>query len=156
MSHGREASWRAARPERATRAGNVVGTVRYLVRFVAICAAVAVIGSALTFLLVPQLGAIGSASHGVAEPINLDALPQRSLIYDRNGNVAATLFAEREPFVGAAVAGAAHGAGRDPRGGGRELLQPQGHQPAGDAARVVHERVDRARSSRVDRRSRCS
>jgi membrane peptidoglycan carboxypeptidase len=70
-------------------------TVRYLFRFVAICAAVAVIGSALTFLIVPQLGAIGSASHGVAAPINLDVLPQRSLIYDRNGGVSATLFAEQ-------------------------------------------------------------
>ena len=67
--------------------------MRYLVRFVAICAAVAVIGTALTFLLVPQLAAIGSANHGEAAPINLDVLPQRSLIYDSNGNVAATLFA---------------------------------------------------------------
>ena len=72
-----------------------MGTVRYLVRFVAICAAVAVIGSALTFLLVPQLGAIGSANRGVAGPVNLDALPQRSLIYASNGDVAATLFADQ-------------------------------------------------------------
>jgi penicillin-binding protein 1A len=69
--------------------------VRYLVRFGAICAAVAVFCSALTFLLVPQLGAIGSASHGVAGPVNLDTLPQRSLVYDKNGNVAATLFADQ-------------------------------------------------------------
>jgi penicillin-binding protein 1A len=82
-------------PEPAERASNVMGTVRYLVRFVAICAAVSVIGSALTFLLVPQLAAIGSANHGVAAPINLDALPQRSLIYDSKGGVAATLFADQ-------------------------------------------------------------
>jgi penicillin-binding protein 1A len=84
----------------ATRKGgwsdsNVAGTVRYLVRFGAICAAVALIGSALTFLLVPQLAALGSASHGVADPINLNALPQRSIVYDRNGTVMATLFAEQ-------------------------------------------------------------
>ncbi len=82
-------------PERAQRASNVMTTVRYLVRFVAICAAAAVIGSALTFLLVPQLATIGSANRGVAAPINLDALPQRSIIYDSNGNVSATLFADQ-------------------------------------------------------------
>jgi penicillin-binding protein 1A len=85
----------ARAPEWAGRASNVMDTVRYLVRFVAICAAVAVIGTALTFLLVPQLAAIGSANRGVAGPVNLDALPQRSLIYDSKGNVEATLFADQ-------------------------------------------------------------
>jgi penicillin-binding protein 1A len=56
---------------------------------------VALIGSALTFLLVPQLVTLGAASHGVAEPINLNALPQRSIVYDDKGNVAASLFADQ-------------------------------------------------------------
>jgi penicillin-binding protein 1A len=72
-----------------------MGTVRYLLRFVAICAAVSVVGSALTFLIVPQLATIGSANHGIAAPVNLDALPQRSVIYDNNGNVAATLYSDQ-------------------------------------------------------------
>ena len=69
--------------------------MRYLLRFGAISAAVALTGSALTFLLVPALTTLAAAGHGVAEPINLDALPQRSLVFDRDGNLTATLFAEQ-------------------------------------------------------------
>jgi len=69
--------------------------VRYLVRLAAIAAVAALCATAIVFASIPALRTAASASHGVSEPIDLNALPQRSLVYDRNGNVAATLFADQ-------------------------------------------------------------
>jgi len=61
--------------------------VRYLFRFFAICTIGAVGATAVAFAFVPQVSALFTASHAEAEPINLDPLPERSLLYDMSGNL---------------------------------------------------------------------
>ncbi len=68
--------------------------MRYLLRFVVVLA-VAALGLAVSAAaLAPQASHIFSANHGTAAPINLDVLATRSLVFDRNGTLLASLHAE--------------------------------------------------------------
>jgi penicillin-binding protein 1A len=67
--------------------------VRYLVRFLAICAAASVAFAGFAFALGPQLEDLVTANRSKPDPINLDALPQRSIVYDSQGNVIGSLHA---------------------------------------------------------------
>lgn len=68
--------------------------MRLLIRFIAITslAVAGLVGSATA--IGPQVTKLFSASHGVADTIDLNPLPERSLIFDRYGNLMATLHAE--------------------------------------------------------------
>jgi penicillin-binding protein 1A len=69
--------------------------VRFLIKFVGVLA-VAALGLAVSAAaLAPQASRIFAANHGKAAPINLNALAQRSLIFDRNGSLLASLHAEQ-------------------------------------------------------------
>jgi penicillin-binding protein 1A len=59
--------------------------VRYLFRFIAICTVGALGAVTFVFAFVPQVSAVLTASHSEEEPINLDPLPERSLLYDSKG-----------------------------------------------------------------------
>src|SRR5262245_40060939 len=72
-------------------ATNVEAPVRYLLRFFAICTIGALGATTAAYALVPQVAALFTASHAEAEPINLDPLPERSLIYDMSGNLVGPL-----------------------------------------------------------------
>ena len=61
--------------------------MRYLLRFAAICAAAALGLAVFAFAFVPQVADLVQANHNEADPINLDPLSQRSLLYDTNGNL---------------------------------------------------------------------
>jgi penicillin-binding protein 1A len=65
--------------------------VRYFYRFFAICTVGALGAATFAFAMVPQVAALFTASRSEAEPINLDPLPQRSLLYDSNGNLVGPL-----------------------------------------------------------------
>jgi membrane peptidoglycan carboxypeptidase len=65
--------------------------VRYLYRFIAICTVGALGAVSFMFAFVPQVATLFTASHSEAEPINLDPLPQRSLLYDSQGNLVGPL-----------------------------------------------------------------
>jgi penicillin-binding protein 1A len=68
--------------------------VRLLLRLVVITA-VAASGLAVSVTLIaPQLSRALTANHGTAEPINLNPLPERSLVFDRNGGLMATFHEE--------------------------------------------------------------
>ena len=87
--------------------------MRYFSRFVAICCAAAAGITVCVVALVPQISALATASHAEAEPIDLDPLPQRSLIYDKDGNLVGPLpavenrspvaFADIPPLVKRAI-----------------------------------------------------
>ncbi len=59
-----------------------------------ICVAAAVGIAAVVVALVPVVLDLSSAGDAQAEPINLDPLPERSLVYDSKGNLLTTLHAE--------------------------------------------------------------
>ena len=86
MSHGAESYLRPAcgaplgRHYRRDR-------VRYLYRFIAICTVGAIGAVIFAFAFVPQVATLLAANHSEAQPINLDPLPQRSLMYDFKGNL---------------------------------------------------------------------
>ena len=61
--------------------------MRYLYRFIAICTVGALGAVTFAFAFVPQVTTLFTASRSEEEPINLDPLPQRSLIYDLDGNL---------------------------------------------------------------------
>jgi penicillin-binding protein 1A len=61
--------------------------VRYFYRFIAICTVGAFGAVTFAFVFVPQVATLLTASHSEEEPINLDPLPQRSLLYDSNGDL---------------------------------------------------------------------
>jgi penicillin-binding protein 1A len=61
--------------------------VRYLFRFVAICTVGALGAVTFAFAFVPQVSTLFTASRSEEEPINLDPLPQRSLLYDSKGDL---------------------------------------------------------------------
>jgi penicillin-binding protein 1A len=65
----------------------VVPGVRYFFRLCAICLVTALSATTLALALVPQVTSLFRAAHSEAEPINLDPLPQRSLLYDSNGRL---------------------------------------------------------------------
>lgn len=65
--------------------------MRFLYRFIAICTVGAVGMVTFAFAFVPQVATLLTASRSEAEPINLDPLPQRSLIYDRNDQLVGPL-----------------------------------------------------------------
>jgi penicillin-binding protein 1A len=65
--------------------------VRYLYRFLAICTVGALGAVIVTFAFVPQIAALLTASRSEAEPLNLDPLPERSLLYDSQGNLVGPL-----------------------------------------------------------------
>jgi penicillin-binding protein 1A len=70
---------------RHRRAGNVGGHVRYFTRFCAICAVTALVTAALAFAFLPQVETLVTANKNEAESINLDPLPERSLLFDQSG-----------------------------------------------------------------------
>jgi penicillin-binding protein 1A len=72
-------------------ATNVAPAVRFLYRFVAICTVGAIGMVTFAFAIVPQVATLLTASRSEAEPINLDPLPQRSLIYDKDGKLVGPL-----------------------------------------------------------------
>src|SRR3954447_19901749 len=86
MSH-----WRSNLPRPAMgapgAATNVAALVRYLFRLCAICVVTALGTAAFAFALVPQVSSLATATKNEAEPINLDPLAQRSLLYDSSGNL---------------------------------------------------------------------
>jgi penicillin-binding protein 1A len=61
--------------------------VRFLFRFIAICTVGAVGMVTFAFAIVPQVATLLTASRSEAQPINLDPLPQRSLIYEKDGKL---------------------------------------------------------------------
>jgi penicillin-binding protein 1A len=73
---------------------NLSRTVRYLVRFTAICIVTAVGLAGAVFALVPQVATIATANHGEADSLSLDAPAERSYVYDKDGNILTTLHAE--------------------------------------------------------------
>ena len=79
--------------------------MRYLYRFIAICICGALGAVTCAFVLVPQVATVFTASRSEAEPINLDPLPERSLIYDSSGNLVGPLPAveNRAPVVLSAI-----------------------------------------------------
>ena len=64
-----------------------MGRVRYLYRFVAISIVGALGAVTFTFAFLPQVATLLTANRSEAEPINLDPLPERSLLYDANGTL---------------------------------------------------------------------
>lgn len=65
--------------------------MRYLFRFISICTVGALGVVTCTWVLVPQVATLFTASHSEAEPINLDPLAERSLLYDSQGNLVGPL-----------------------------------------------------------------
>lgn len=61
--------------------------MRYLYRFIAICTVGAFGAVTFAFAFVPQVATLLTASRTEEDPINLDPLPQRSLLYDSKGNL---------------------------------------------------------------------
>src|SRR4029079_4901923 len=60
-------------------------------RFIAICTVSAVGIVAFAFAFVPQVATLATSTHAEAQPLNLDPLAQRSLIYDRDGHLVGPL-----------------------------------------------------------------
>ena len=103
------------------------------------------------FAFVPQVATLFTASRSEAEPINLDPLPERSLLYDSNGQPDRSAARGGEPLAGHARPDPVAGEAGDPGGRGRELLQPHRREPAGHAAGAVHQRaVGLGRAGRLD------
>ncbi|MGI8662825.1 MAG: transglycosylase domain-containing protein [Acidimicrobiales bacterium] len=69
--------------------------MRYLQRFLAIVAVGALGVAALAIALVPAARALSEAGSGEPEPVALNTLPQRSLVYDSSGKQIATFHAEQ-------------------------------------------------------------
>jgi penicillin-binding protein 1A len=67
------------------RTTNVGRRVRYLYRFISICVISAIGTVTFAFAVVPQVATLFGATRSEAEPLNLDPLPERSLIYDSKG-----------------------------------------------------------------------
>jgi penicillin-binding protein 1A len=65
--------------------------VRYLLRFIAICTIGALGAVTFAFAFVPQVATLFTASRSEEEPINLDPLAQRSLLYDSKGELVGPL-----------------------------------------------------------------
>jgi penicillin-binding protein 1A len=65
--------------------------VRYITRFCAICAVTALVAAALAFAFIPQVESLVTANHNEVEAINLDPLPERSLLYDQSGTLVGPL-----------------------------------------------------------------
>ena len=80
--------------------------MQFLRRFLFICVLSAVGISLAVVALVPVASDLSSAGKAEAEPINLDPLPERSLVFDSRGNLLSTLHAEenRSPVVLSRVA----------------------------------------------------
>ncbi len=75
--------------------------MRYLLRFLAMLVVGSCLLAASAVAVAPRALEIFTANHGVAEPINLDLLETRSLVFDRTGGVRAVLHAEvnRAPIL---------------------------------------------------------
>ena len=65
----------------------------FLKRFLVICVAASVGIATVVIALVPVAVDLSTAGKAEAEPINLDPLPERSLVYDSQGNLLTTLHA---------------------------------------------------------------
>ena len=74
-------------PPKASTVLSLVTATRYVLRFFAICGATALGATVFAFAFVPQVADLVQANHNEADPINLDPLSQRSLLYDTNGNL---------------------------------------------------------------------
>ena len=68
--------------------------MQFLKRLLTICVAAAFGIAAVVVALVPVALDLSAAGDAQAEPINLDPLPERSLVYDSQGNLLTTLHAE--------------------------------------------------------------
>ncbi len=86
---------------RTLTASSLPFVVVHLKRFLLICAVSAVAMTAFCIALVPVARTFVAAGHGKAAPLDLDPLPERSLVFDRDGKLLSTLHAEenRSPVL---------------------------------------------------------